>query len=62
VGHVGEFNGVGKALLVAPGKHRIKISLPGYQTFETEISLTANQKFQLKTDLIKAPLTQSSIP
>jgi hypothetical protein len=62
VGHVGEFNGVGKALLVAPGKHRIKISLPGYQTFETEISLTANQKFQLKTDLIKALLTQSSIP
>ncbi len=53
VGHVGEFNGAGKALLVAPGKHRIKISLPGYESFETEISLAANQKFQLKTDLIR---------
>jgi hypothetical protein len=62
VGHVGEFNGVGKALLVAPGKHRFKISLPGYQTFETDVSLTANQKFQLKTDLIKAPVSPPTLP
>jgi PEGA domain len=54
VGHVGEFNGTGKALLIAPGKHTIEISLPGYQTFETQVTLTANQKFQLKTDLAKA--------
>lgn len=60
VGHIGEFNGAGKALLVAPGKHRIKISLPGYQTFETEINLMANQKFQLKTDLARVPVTESS--
>jgi hypothetical protein len=57
VGHIGEFNGAGKALLIAPGKHRIKISLSGYETFETEVSLTANQKFQLKTDLVKSPVT-----
>ena len=62
VGHVDEFNGVGQALLVAPGKHHFKISLPGYQTFETEITLTANQKFQLKTDLIKAPAIAPSHP
>jgi PEGA domain len=62
VGHVGEFNGAGKALLVAPGKHRFKISLPGYQTFETEVALTANQKFQLKTDLIKTQMTPPSTP
>jgi hypothetical protein len=62
VGHVGEFNGVGKALLVAPGKHRFKISLPGYQTFETDVSLSANQKFQLKTDLIKAPVSPPTLP
>jgi PEGA domain-containing protein len=62
VGHVGEFNGVGKALLVAPGKHRFKISLPGYQTFETDVSLNANQKFQLKTDLIKAPVSPPTLP
>lgn len=61
VGHVGEFNGAGKALLVAPGKHEFKISLPGYQTFETQISLNANQKFQLKTDLARGAVTQASL-
>jgi PEGA domain-containing protein len=60
VGHVGEFNGVGKALLVAPGKRKIKISLAGYETFENEVTLTPNQKFQIKTDLAKAPVTASS--
>lgn len=58
VGHVGEFGGVGKALLVAPGTRKITISLSGYQTFETEINLAANQKFQLKTDLVKATTPQ----
>jgi hypothetical protein len=53
-GHVAEFGGIGRALLVAPGKRKVKISLPGYQTFETEITLVANQKFQIKTDLIKS--------
>ena len=61
VGHVGEFNGAGKALLVAPGKHNFKISLPGYQTFETQISLNPNQKFQLKTDLPRGAVTQASL-
>ena len=53
IGHVAEFHGVGKALLVAPGKRKIRISLPGYQTFATEVNLVANQKFEIKTDLIK---------
>jgi hypothetical protein len=61
VGHVGEFNGAGKALLVAPGKHSFKISLPGYQTFETQVSLNPNQKFQLKTDLPRGAVTQASL-
>ena len=30
VGHVGEFEGVGKALQVTPGAHRIRIALPGF--------------------------------
>src|SRR5438132_3811197 len=54
IGHVAEFRGVGKALLVAPGKRKIRVSLPGYQSFATEVNLVANQKFELKTDLIKA--------
>jgi hypothetical protein len=39
VGHVGEFEGLGRGMLVAPGTHQIRIALPGYQTFETDISL-----------------------
>jgi hypothetical protein len=53
VGHVGEFGGVGRALLVEPGKRKIRISLPGYQTFETDIDLVANQKSTVKTDLVQ---------
>jgi hypothetical protein len=64
VGHIAEFEGIGKALLVAPGRHAIKISLPGYQTFETDINLAANQKSVVKTEMVKggpaegAPLPQ----
>lgn len=59
VGHVGEFEGGGRGMLVAPGTHQIKIALPGYQTFETEINPRPNQKVEIKTDLVKggAPLT-----
>jgi PEGA domain len=63
VGHAGELGGVGKGLLVAPGKRKITISLTGYQTFDTEVDLVANQKFQLKTDLIKVGVpAESSAP
>jgi hypothetical protein len=52
VGHVAEFTGIGKALLVTPGKRKIRITLPGYQTFETDIDLMANQKSTIKTDMV----------
>src|SRR5579863_9527462 len=54
VGHVGEFEGAGRGMLVAPGSHQIKIALPGYQTFETDINPTANQKVEIKTELAKS--------
>ncbi|MGA8619736.1 MAG: PEGA domain-containing protein [Candidatus Sulfotelmatobacter sp.] len=58
VGHVGEFEGMGRGMLVAPGTHQIRIALPGYQTFETDINPLANQKVEIKTELVKtgAPL------
>ncbi len=59
VGHVDEFDGPGQALLLAPGKRRVKITLPGYRTFETEINLFAEQKFELKTDLVKGSILQA---
>jgi hypothetical protein len=59
VGHVGEFEGPGRGMLVAPGTHQIRIALPGYQSFETEINPIANQRVEIKTELVKngAPLT-----
>lgn len=50
-GHAHEFGGAGRAMLLSPGKHRIKISLPGYQSFETEMEVRANQKYDIKTQL-----------
>jgi hypothetical protein len=52
VGHVGEFEGLGRGLLVAPGAHRIRVALPGYQAFETEINPLPKQKVEVKTDLL----------
>src|SRR5213594_941513 len=60
VGHAGEFGGVAKSLLLAPGHRKITISLPGYQTFSTEVDLAPNQKFQIKTDLMKEGTSPSS--
>jgi hypothetical protein len=54
VGHVGEFEGIGRGMLVAPGSHQIRIALPGYQTFETNINPLADQKVEIKTDLVKS--------
>lgn len=52
VGYVHEFGGVGRAMLVAPGKHQIKVALVGYRDFTTELDLQPNQKYTLKTSLI----------
>lgn len=54
VGHVGELRGWGRGMLVEPGVHRIKIALPGYETFEAEINARPQQKVEIKTDLIKS--------
>jgi len=57
VGHVDEFDGPGQAMLIAPGKHKFVISLPGYESFETEVTLVRDQQFQLKTELRKSAET-----
>jgi hypothetical protein len=54
IGHVGEFRGLGRGLLVAPGAHRIRIALPGYESFEADINPQPNQKVEIKTDLLKS--------
>ena len=59
VGSVNEFTGVGHGMLVSPGKHRLKIALPGYQAFDTEVSLLPHQKITIKTDLLPGSITQA---
>jgi hypothetical protein len=59
VGHASEFGGLGHSMLLAPGKHRIKVELPGYRTFETEVNLLANQKSEVKTELLKGSIEQA---
>jgi hypothetical protein len=61
-GYVGtpkEFSGLGRAMVIAPGKHRVRIALPGYQDFTTEINLRPKQKITIKTDLIPGSITQA---
>jgi hypothetical protein len=62
VGHAAEFGGIAKSLIVAPGHRKISITLPGYQTFNTEFDLAPNQKFVLKTDLVKSGNPQMEEP
>jgi hypothetical protein len=58
-GTVQEFKGLGRGMLVTPGKHRIKIALPGYQAFENEVNLLPNQKITIKTNLAPGSITQA---
>lgn len=57
-GHAGEVGGH-HSMLLSPGKHRIKVELPGYQTFENEVDLTAGQKSVVKADLAKGSINQA---
>lgn len=58
-GSVSDFKGVGKAMLIAPGKHKIKIDLAGYRPFETDIDLLPHQKMTIKTDLVEGSILQA---
>jgi hypothetical protein len=58
-GHVDEFDGVGKAMLLTPGQHSVRVALPGYLPFETVVDLRPHQKLKLKTDLVKGSITEA---
>ena len=46
-------------MTLVPGKHRVKIDLPGYRTFETEVSVLPGQKAEIKTELVKGSIEQA---
>lgn len=53
MGHGGDFGGRFHSMLVSPGKHRLKITLDGYKTYESEIDSVASNKSQMKIVLEK---------
>jgi len=58
-GTVNQFRGAGRAMLIAPGNHHIKIDLVGYQPFETDVTLLAKQKITVKTVLAPGTVQQA---
>jgi hypothetical protein len=59
MGHGSDFGGRFHSILVSPGTHRLKVTLDGYRTYETEINVLASNKSQMKIVLEKnsdAPL------
>jgi hypothetical protein len=46
-------------MLVSPGKHQIKIALPGYRDFTTEVNLLPKQKFTIETKLLTGSINQA---
>lgn len=59
LGHVSEFDGVGKAMLLTPGRHQVRIALPGYLPFDTVVDLRPHQKLKIETALVKGSVTDS---
>jgi hypothetical protein len=59
LGHAGELGGKFHSMLLSPGTHRIKVELPGYQTFETDVTLVAGQKSEVKTTLATGSIHQA---
>jgi len=59
LGHAGELGGAFHSMLLSPGMHRIKVELPGYKTFESDVSLVAGQKSVVKTELAKGSIEQA---
>src|SRR5215469_7714512 len=59
LGHAGELGGAFHSMLLSPGAHQIKVELPGYQSYETAVTVNAGQKSVVKTNLTKASIHQA---
>lgn len=54
MGHGSDFGGRFHSMLVAPGKHKLRVELDGYFTYETEINPIANEKSRMNIALLKS--------
>jgi PEGA domain-containing protein len=60
VGHASEFGGRFRSMKISPGKHKVRVELPGYRTFLTEVDLLADQETELKTELQVGSIQQNT--
>ena len=58
-GYVDQFNGR-RGMQMGPGVYDIRIALPGYNAFETAITIVANQAYEIKTTLPRASIVDQS--
>ncbi|HEX6997930.1 MAG TPA: PEGA domain-containing protein [Gammaproteobacteria bacterium] len=58
-GHVDRFDGR-RGLRLRAGTHRVRIALPGYRAFETEVTLLANQTYEIKTELPRGSMSEQA--
>jgi len=61
IGPVDRFNG-GRSMRLAPGDYRFTVALPGYRSFETSLTVHANQTYEVKTKLQQAGLGEQAEP
>ena len=59
IGHAADFGGAFHSMLLSPGTHRVKVELPGFRTFETEINLLPRQKSKVETELVAGSILQA---
>jgi len=58
-GHVDRFDGH-RGVRLAAGTYQFRITLPGYQPFETQMTLAADQDYEIKTELSKGSIRDQS--
>lgn len=59
VGHVDRFDGR-SGMRIAPGTYRFTIALPGYEAFQTEMTLREAQTYEIKTNLGRGDLSDQA--
>lgn len=59
VGHVDRFDGR-RGMRIEPGTYRFVVALPGYEPFQTELTVRANQTYEVKTRLSKGRLSDQA--
>jgi hypothetical protein len=59
VGHVDRFDGRRGARL-SPGTYDVRIALPGYEMFETRVTLNEQQTYEIETELARSSVRDQS--